>query len=233
MNIDLNADLGEGAINDSQLLGIVTSCNIACGGHAGDSASMRSTVTAALGNGVVIGAHPSYPDRAGFGRRSRFSAGSELRLSLQGQIASLRDICIASGTTLRHVKPHGALYNDAMRDRDLAELLIEAIAGAVPGAAAIGLPASALAIAADEHNLPFIREGFIDRAYRPDGQLLPRTEAGAVHTDLDIIVNQALNLVGRVDTLCIHSDTEGAVAAATAVRQALQDNGVTVHAIGG
>ena len=233
MNIDLNADLGEGSVNDSQLLAVVTSCNIACGGHAGDAKSMRSTVEAAIANGVAIGAHPSYPDREGFGRRSRFSAGSELLASLQAQIASLRDTCTASGTTLQHVKPHGALYNDAMPNRDLADLVIDAILGAAPGCAVVGLPGSALELAADEHNLSFIREGFIDRAYQPDGQLLPRSEAGAVHTDLDIIVNQALDLVGRVDTLCIHGDTEGAVAAATAVRQALQDNGVTIHAIGG
>lgn len=230
--IDLNADLGEGEVSDAELLGIVTSCNVACGGHAGDTSSMRSTVAAAFGSGVAIGAHPSYPDKQGFGRRSGFMKGDALQSSLRVQIEALLEIVTRCGGSLQHVKPHGALYNDAARDSDLAKLIVAAIVEAAPGAALVGLPGSELGRAANERGMQFIEEGFIDRAYQPDGQLLPRSEPGAVHKELDVMVKQALELVGSVDTLCVHDDTAGAVAAATAVRKALQSSGVDVRAIG-
>ncbi len=232
-SVDLNADLGEGESSDVELLEIVTSCNIACGGHAGDASSMRFTVAAALKQQVAIGAHPSYPDRGGFGRRSGFMVGEALQLSLQKQIDSLLEITAGSGAVLQHVKPHGALYSDAARDAGLAALVVTATANSVPGAALVGLPGSELQRAAVERGLRFIAEGFIDRAYTADGQLVPRSEPGAVHEQLDVIIKQALELVGTVDTLCIHSDTTGAVQAAAAVRRALRNSGVELHAVGG
>lgn len=229
--IDLNADLGEGDPHDVELLAIVSSCNIACGGHAGDRASMRETIAAAIANNVAIGAHPSYPDRAGFGRRSAFLAGDELRDSLLEQINMLISAAKEQGATLTHVKPHGALYNDAVNDRELADLVAGCVAATVPGAAFVGLPDSEMQRAASRHSLNFVAEGFIDRAYQDDGQLVPRSEPGAVHKSLELILPQAVSLVGKVDTLCIHGDTPGAVEAAAAVRDALEKQGVEIRAL--
>ena len=229
--IDLNADLGEGDSHDVELLAIVSSCNIACGGHAGDDANMRATIASAIANNVAIGAHPSYPDRAGFGRRSSYLGGDELRVSLLEQINTLAAAAKEQGATLAHVKPHGALYNDAVNDRELADLVAGCVAATVPGAAFVGLPDSEMQHAAYRHSLNFVAEGFIDRAYQDDGQLIPRSEPGAVHKSLELILPQAISLVGKVDTLCIHGDTPGAVEAATAVRDALESQGVEIRAL--
>jgi len=229
--IDLNADLGEGDPHDVELLTIVSSCNIACGGHAGDAASMRATIASAISNNVAIGAHPSYPDREGFGRRSNFLAGDELRISLLAQINKLASIATELGAALVHIKPHGALYNDAVNDRELADLVAGCVATAAPGTAFVGLPDSEMQHAASRHSLDFVAEGFIDRAYQADGQLVPRSEPGAVHKSLELILPQAVSLVGKVDTLCIHGDTPGAVAAAAAVRDALESQGVEIRAL--
>lgn len=229
--IDLNCDLGEGDPYDAELLAIVSSCNIACGGHAGDDASMRSTVAAAAANGVAIGAHPSYPDVEGFGRRTRYLRGEELCLSLIEQITALRTIAEEQGTAVTHVKPHGALYNDVVIDHDLAELVVSAVAEATPGADIVGMSGSELENATANHSLRFIAEAFIDRAYQDDGRLVPRSEAGAVHESLETIVEQAVSLSSSADTLCIHGDTPGCVAAAKAVRDALEKQGVEIRAI--
>ncbi len=229
--IDLNADLGEGDSHDAELLTIVSSCNIACGGHAGDDASMRETVASAISNNVAIGAHPSYPDREGFGRRSAFLVGDELRASLIAQIKKFAAIVKEQGATLVHIKPHGALYNDAVNDRELAGMVAGCVAAAAPGAAFVGLPNSEMQDAASRHSLNFIAEGFIDRAYQDDGQLVPRSEPGAVHKSLELVLPQAVSLVGKVDTLCIHGDTPGAVQAAAAVRDALEKQGVEIRAL--
>jgi len=229
--IDLNADLGEGDPHDVELLTIVSSCNIACGGHAGDAASMRATIASAISNNVAIGAHPSYPDREGFGRRSNFLAGDELRISLLAQINKLASIATELGAALVHIKPHGALYNDAVNDRELADLVAGCVATAAPGTAFVGLPDSEMQHAASRHSLDFVAEGFIDRAYQADGQLVPRSEPGAVHKSLELILPQAVSLVGKVDTLCIHGDTPGTVAAAAAVRDALESQGVEIRAL--
>jgi UPF0271 protein len=230
-SIDLNADLGEGDPYDLELLRIVSSCNIACGGHAGDEETMRATVLSASENGVSIGAHPSYPDREGFGRRSRFTAGEELLGSLIMQIEALNFVVAGIGATLAHVKPHGALYNDAVNDRELAEIIASAISATVPNAAFVGLPESELQNAAVEHGLDFVAEGFIDRAYQENGQLVPRSEPGAVHKSLELVLPQAVSLVGKVDTLCIHGDTPGAADAAAAVREELERQGVEIRAL--
>ena len=173
--IDLNADLGEGDPYDVELLEVVSSCNVACGGHAGDGASMRATVRSAMKNGVAIGAHPSYPDSEGFGRRSSFLVGDELHKSLVVQIEALVSIALEEGATVTHVKPHGALYNDAVKNRELADTIAAAVAEALPDAMFVGLPNSELQNAALAHQLTFVAEGFIDRAYQTDGQLVPRS----------------------------------------------------------
>ncbi len=242
--IDLNADVGEGDACDDELLSIVSSCNIACGGHAGDAASMAETIRSAMANHVSIGAHPSYPDRDGFGRRSGYACGDELLASLCTQIEALRTVAHAHGTELRHVKPHGALYSDAAVNRVLADLVVRAAAVSADGIALVGPPGSELLAAASDRDMPFLAEAFVDRAYRVDGTLVPRSEPGAVHSDLNVIVDQALGLALRgelicqsgaviaivADTLCIHSDTAGAADLARAVVEVLHENGVAVHA---
>ena len=230
--IDLNADLGEGDASDSELLEIVSSCNVACGGHAGDAASMRATLKSAIKSGVSIGAHPSYPDREGFGRRSGFMTGDDLRDSLIMQINALVSIAAEQGVAISHVKPHGALYNDAVNDSELAELIAMAILATVPDASFVGLPNSELQKAAAANGLDFIAEGFIDRAYQDDGQLVPRSQPGAVHESLELVLPQAISLVDKVDTLCIHGDTPGAADVAKAVRDALEQKGVQIRALG-
>lgn len=230
-HVDLNADLGEGDPFDAELLTIVSSCNIACGGHAGDDESMLTTVRAAMANRVAIGAHPSYPDKQGFGRRSGFAHGAELRHSLVAQIGELATIVATEGAVLTHVKPHGALYNDAVNSRELADCIAEAICLAAPDAAMVGLPDSELENAAAGRSLRFVGEGFIDRAYQDNGQLVPRSEPGAVHESIELVLPQAMSLVGKVDTLCIHGDTPGAAEVARNVRTELESQGVSIRAL--
>ena len=242
--IDLNADLGEGDPYDEELLQIVSSCNVACGGHAGDEESMAATVRMAIENGVAVGAHPGYPDREGFGRVSGFMRGEELYESLTSQVACLEDIAAQLGAKITHIKPHGALYNDAVKDAGLAEIIARVTAEA-PGAPAMtGMANTELQKAAARHGLVFIAEGFIDRAYEPDGTLVPRSEPGAVHQDVAVAATQAVGLaeVGqvtsrngdvipvKVDTLCIHGDTPGAAEKARAVRDVLETHGVEIRA---
>jgi len=242
--IDLNADLGEGDSNDEELLQIVSSCNVACGGHAGNADSMAATVCAAVVNGVCVGAHPGYPDRDGFGRVSGFLAGDALYESLTRQVTALADIAAQFGARLTHVKPHGALYNDAVADGDLADVIARAIAEAPGSPAFVGMANTELQLAAERHGLQFISEAFVDRAYEADGTLVSRSEPGAVHSDLTVVTTQAVGLAeaGRVtarngdviqvraDTLCIHGDTPGAAEAARAVRDVLESHGVEIRA---
>jgi len=192
----------------------------------------------------VIGAHPSYPDREGFGRRSNVVAGDELRASLRAQIEALQSVAAELGADIAHVKPHGALYNDAARDSELAELIATVIAGMDPDLILVGPPDSALQAAAEGQKLQFLAEAFVDRAYRSDGSLVPRSETGAVHGDITTITTQAIRLAtaGEVtsqsgdvievaaDTLCIHGDTAGAAEVARAVRDVLTASGVAIRA---
>lgn len=242
--IDLNADMGEYAsdearANEAALMSLVTSCSIACGGHAGDEASMRATALLAADNAVAIGAHPSYPDREGFGRRSIDINHSELRSALSAQIAQLNDILDSECLTLRSVKPHGALYNDAAKDIALARLVIDAAGDVV----IVGPPGSALEAAALEADRKFAGEGFVDRLYLASGALAPRSMPGAVIDAAEARAAQAEALakgeafavhdgVVRIaaQTLCIHSDSPGAVATAKAVRERLNARGFIVRA---
>jgi len=242
--IDLNADLGEGCAFDVELLDIISSCNIACGGHAGDAESMAATVALAVARKVAIGAHPAYPDRAGFGRNSRFCADQELLNSLINQIDSLQKITQKVGASIRHIKPHGALYNDAVTDRELALIVVRAAQKACAGAAIVGPPHGELKKAAIEKNLPYIAEAFVDRAYLPLGNLVSRSEPNAVHGDMNTITTQALRLATeasvtaengdeismRADTLCIHGDTPNAGEVGRAVQAVLIASGVEIRA---
>ena len=243
--IDLNADLGEGDPYDEELLQIVSSCNIACGGHTGDAKSMAITVRTAIANGVAIGAHPAYPDRAGFGRKSGFLDGDALYDSLSEQVTTLDDIAAQLGAKLAHVKAHGALYNDAIASSRLADVIARVTAEAPGSPALVGMADTELQRAAERHDLNFIAEAFIDRAYEADGSLVSRAEPGAVHSELMVITTQAVSLAkdGRVtsrngdvidvtaDTLCIHGDTPGAAEKARAVRDVLENRGVDIRAV--
>jgi UPF0271 protein len=244
-SIDLNADLGEGDACDEELLQIVSSCNVACGGHAGDADTMAITIAAAIGNGVCVGAHPAYPDREGFGRRSGFLSGDALYTSLADQVTDLADIAAELGAPLTHIKPHGALYNDAIADSALADVIARVTAETPGSPALVGMAGTELQYAAKRHGLRFVAEAFVDRAYEPDGTLVPRSEPAAVFTVLSVITTQAVRLAtqGRVtarngdvievaaDTLCIHGDTPGAAAAARAVRHVLESHGVAISAV--
>lgn len=242
--IDLNADLGEGAPYDEELLAIVSSANVACGGHAGDAATMADTVRMAIANGVAVGAHPGYPDKAGFGRESGFLRGDDLYASLSEQVTNLADIAAESGARFTHVKPHGALYNDAVHDAELADVIARVTAEAPGEPAFMGMAGTELEAAAKRHGLVFIAEAFIDRAYEPDGTLVSRKEPGAVHEDLNVVTTQAVRLAASgktmsrngeeiivcADSLCIHGDTPGAAEKARAVRDVLESQGIEIRA---
>ena len=243
-SIDLNADLGEGDPYDEELLRIVSSANIACGGHAGEAESMAQTIRSAIANGVAVGAHPGYPDREGFGRRSGFMQGDDLYESLTGQVTALADTAAQMGARIAHIKPHGALYNDAVRDRDLADIIARVTAETPGEPVFFGMANTELESAAARHGLTFVAEAFVDRAYEPDGTLVPRREPGAVHEDLAVATTQAVRLAVdgqvtardgdevsvRADTLCIHGDTPGAAEKARAVRDVLETYGVEIRA---
>jgi UPF0271 protein len=243
--IDLNADLGEGDAHDAELLRVVSSCNIACGGHAGDSGSIAATMREAIANGVSVGAHPSYPDRAGFGRRSGFLSGEPLREALRSQLANFCRVAGELGATITHVKPHGALYTDAVVDADLADIIAGAVAEVPQRPLLVGQAGTELESAARKHGLGFVAEAFVDRSYQANGQLVPRSQPGAVHSDIASIQRQAAQLAMhgevtardgstvsvRADTLCIHGDTPGAAAAARAVREALETEGVEIRGV--
>jgi UPF0271 protein len=247
--IDLNADVGEatdaaGIEVERTLLGLVTSVHVACGGHAGDEESMRATVAAALEQGVQVGAHPSYPDRAGFGRNPMEIDRDELGRSLTGQLQALDGICRAAGTTVASVKAHGALYEEVAKGGAIYETMRDAVRAGVGEGAAMVLPSGCRAMAMVlRDGVPSCEEGFCDRAYRPDGGLVSRSEPGAVLAEPAAAAAQALSLARGavvahdgsvltlwVDTLCIHGDSPGAVAIATAVRLAMDDVGINVMA---
>lgn len=245
--IDLNADLGEGMPNDAGMMPFISSCNIACGGHAGDRETMRRTLKLAREHGVAAGAHPSYPDREGFGRRSLHLAVETLTETVKEQVRALRLEAEACGIALTHLKPHGALYNDAAKDEGLADVLVKVITELLPGARLVGPPGSKLAMAAEAARLPFVAEGFCDRSYQRDGSLTPRSQPGAMVEGPQARAEQALALAeGRaietadggqlnlsIQTICLHGDAEGAEATARAVRRLLEESGIKVEPIGG
>ncbi len=246
--IDLNADMGEsfgpwkmGA--DAELMPYISSANVACGGHAGDPNVMAATVRLAQEHGVQVGAHPSYPDMQGFGRRTMPMLPEEITRWVLYQLGALWAITRAEGAEMRHVKPHGALYNDASVQRPIAEAVVRAIQRFSAELLLYCLPGSVLADVAGEKGLHPVTEGFADRAYEPNGLLTSRKEPGAVHeTEAETVAQALLLAAGRVrardgslisvqvSTICVHGDTPGAVGMARAIRQALLSSGYTIAA---
>jgi 5-oxoprolinase (ATP-hydrolysing) subunit A len=220
----LNIDLGELAGEAEALYEHAHLANVACGGHAGDDDTMRRALGLCLRHGTLAGAHPSYPDRPGFGRRALAMEAGALRGSVRGQCARLAEAGAESGVVVRFVKAHGALYHAAREDGVVAEALVEGALGALgPGITFVGPASGRLRDAVERAGLGFLREGFADRATRPDGTLVPRGEAGALILDPAAATarTRALAASGEVDTICVHGDSPGAVAIARAVRQAL------------
>jgi UPF0271 protein len=220
----LNIDLGELPGEPEELYACAHIANIACGGHAGDAASMARAVALCREHGTRVGAHPSYPDREGFGRRHLTVPASEMRDAAAAQCAALAEAARAMGARVEFVKAHGALYHAAGADAELAEALLAGIERSLGSAVTvIGPPAGALAAEAARAGFRYAREGFADRAARPDGTLVPRGEPGALVLDPRAAADRALQLVreGQIDTVCVHGDTPGAAIIARAVRAAL------------
>jgi UPF0271 protein len=224
--IDLSADLGEGSPGEAEIWPLITSANVACGGHIGDEHSMREAARLAQQHGVRFGAHPSYPDRANFGRKSLVMAPDALRDSLIAQLSALNAIA-----PIQHVKPHGALYNDAHRNRDLARIIVDAMQHIAPALAIVAPDDSQMATAARTAGINVIREAFADRRYESDGSLTPRSIAGStltveeaaaqaalLTTQSAVIARDGTRIGIRFDTICIHADMEGAVERLRAVR---------------
>jgi UPF0271 protein len=226
-SIDLNADLGEGFPNDAALLARVTSASVACGAHAGEPATLERTLAEARDRRVAVGAHPGYADRAEFGRRElHLPPGAVTRLIIE-QVESLGRLAVPLGVPIRFVKPHGALYNQAQREEDIAAEVIAALSQL--GLPLLGQPASVLESRARAAGVPYITEGFPDRRYRHDGRLMPRSEAGAILHDPAEIEAQVVRLVAQgVMTLCIHGDDPRAVANAETVRAILDRQGIAL-----
>ena len=241
MRLDLSADVGEGA-DDLPLFPYLTSVSVGCGVHAGDAATMEACVAEAAGLRVSVGAHPSYPDRENFGRAAMNMAPGALTETLHAQIEALAGICRRHDVALTHVKPHGALYNQAATDAELAAVVSAAIRAFDPALVLVGLAGSAMLAAAREAGLETAAEAFADRRYNPDGTLASRANPGSLIDDPGTAAAQALAIARRepivatdgsrftieAQTICVHSDTRGALQIARAVRAALEDAGVEV-----
>jgi UPF0271 protein len=250
--IDLNADLGEGfgvwrLGDDDALLGIVTSANVACGFHAGDPATMRRVCSRAAAAGVAVGAQVSYRDLAGFGRRFMDVDPAELTDDILYQLAALDGIARVAGTRVSYVKPHGALYNAAVRHEGHAQAVVDAVLAYDRRLPVLGLPGSVLLREAEAAGMRPVTEGFADRGYTPAGTLVPRTQPGALVHDPVAVAARALRMAadGVVDavdgttllmpvqSVCVHGDTPGAVEMARAVRTALEQAGLALRPFAG
>jgi 5-oxoprolinase (ATP-hydrolysing) subunit A len=246
--IDLNSDMGESygvysLGHDEALLDYVSSANVACGFHAGDPRIMGQTVALAVEKGVSLGAHPGFPDLVGFGRREMRVNADEVTTDVLYQLGALEALGRAAGLPLRHVKPHGALYNQAARDGRLARAVVEAVVLYDRELILVGLPGSEVEAAAAAAGVRYAREAFADRAYNADGTLASRRLTGALVTDPAEVARRAVRMVtqGRVtsidgkeielapDTICIHGDTPGAVELARTVRATLEASGVAIR----
>jgi UPF0271 protein len=247
--IDLNSDLGEGfgrwtLGDDAEMLGIVTSANIACGFHAGDPLVIRNTVIGARDAGVAIGAHVGYRDLAGFGRRNMDVSSAELVSDVVYQIGALQGIARAAGTTVTYVKPHGALYNTIVHDARQAHDVVTAITEIDPTLAILGLPGSEVLRIADDAGLRTVTEAFADRAYTPEGTLVSRRDAGSVLHNAEEIAERMVQLATEgtltaidgstirvtADSICVHGDSPGATEMARQVRSALTAANITITA---
>ncbi|MDQ4045304.1 MAG: LamB/YcsF family protein [Chloroflexota bacterium] len=249
--IDLNSDLGEGfgpwrQAPDDDLMPLIASANVACGFHAGDPRIMEHSVRQAKAHGVGVGAHPGYPDRVGFGRRTMTATPDEIRTDVLYQIGALAAFCRAEGIELQHVKAHGALYNLAVTDASVATAIAAAVKQFDPDLIFFVLPGTELEAAGESAGLRLAREAFADRGYMPDGSLVPRSRPDAVITDHDLAVRRMVRLVRegvieavdgndlhlRADTICLHSDTPTALAIARALRAGFDEAGITVEPVG-
>lgn len=245
--IDLNSDLGESfgpwrMGDDAAILGVVTSANVACGGHAGDPATMVETLTAARERGVVAGAHPGFADREGFGRRLIPLSVREVEQLVATQVGALMGAAALAGASVRYVKPHGALGNWAAADRAVADAVMRATRAVSPGLAILAISGSELELAARDAGLVVFSEIFADRAYLADGRLVPRGRDGAMIHDPAVAVARLIELLSsglmptveggaiRLDahSICVHGDSDGALAMARQVRAGLEAAGVTV-----
>jgi UPF0271 protein len=243
MKIDLNCDLGESfgrytLGDDAAIMSHITSANIACGFHAGDAGVMQATVRLAKRHGVAVGAHPGWPDLQGFGRRELSATAEETEALVLYQIGALAAFTRAEGVDLRHVKPHGALYNQAAKDRLLADAIARAVRRFSRDLILVGLAGSALVEAGLSLGLRTASEGFPDRAYNPDGTLMSRLKPGALIESLEQVAGHAVRLVSqgirfgenqvKVETLCLHGDNPSASANAKMLREVLKQNGIEV-----
>ena len=242
LGVDINADLGEGAGHDEQLLQLVTSASIACGLHAGNAHTMRATLLAAKERGVAVGAHPSFDDRENFGRREMAVHWDELVALVAYQLGAFAAVAKSLGMRPQHVKPHGALYNMAARDEEIADAIVQAVRLVDPTLIVFAPSASALSRAAEACELEVAREVFADRNYMRDGSLVPRDHPQALLHDAEAAANRVFGMLrdGRVqaidgsevnvqaDTICVHGDTPHAVEFALALRTCLAQTGVVI-----
>ena len=238
MKIDINCDMGENIGNDEELMLYITSANIACGFHAGDEVSMRQTARLAKKYRVALGAHPGWKDKEGFGRREMSLSSEDVEALVVYQIGALHAIANAEGVELRHVKPHGALYNQAAKDKELAVIIAKAVKSFSRELILVGLAGSALIEAGSQIGLRVANEGFADRNYNPDGTLVSRKHANAVIESPEEVARHAVELVEkgihfagrivRIDTLCLHGDHVRAAQNAQLVREALEKSGIEI-----
>ena len=252
ITIDLNSDLGESfgqwtMGDDAAILNVVSSANVACGFHAGSPAGLLDTLSAARAQGVAVGAHVSYPDLVGFGRRSMDIASDELTADVIYQIGALQGLARAAGTSVGYVKPHGALYNTIAHDERQAAAVIDGILAVDANLPLVGLAGSKILEWAAQKGLRIISEAFADRAYHADGTLVARREPGAVIHDPQTVAQRMLQLITQgginsvegtftpiqADSICVHGDTPGAVEMARRVRQLLEEQGIAVKSFVG
>ncbi|MHC1704808.1 MAG: LamB/YcsF family protein [Tenuifilaceae bacterium] len=251
MEIDLNCDLGEsyGAYkigNDEAIMSFISSANIACGFHAGDPVTIEKTIRLAIRKNVGIGAHPGYPDLEGFGRRPMKLSSEELRASILYQVGAIKSMTEALGGELQHVKPHGALYNSASVDFDMALIIAQAVKDIDSSLILVGLSNSEMLRAAKEIGLAFASEVFADRAYDDNGTLISRSNSKAVLHDTDQVIKRVLRMINervvetisgkiipiQADTICIHGDNEMALSFAENLYSAFKSNGISLKSIG-
>lgn len=242
LRIDVNCDLGEGEDIEDKILPYISSASVACGGHAGDQVIMRNTILSAKRAGVAIGAHPSFPDRKNFGRQKMEISDNELAASIKQQIQNLQKIAAEEQYPVRHVKPHGALYNIAAKDPALAKLIVSVIIELDSSMAIYGPPGSELEKQALIKGLLFIGEGFADRTYEEDGSLTSRTKPGALIGEESKCVSQVLQIVKHqqvlsekgtlielpAKTICIHGDGSNALSFAKAIQETLQKEKIII-----
>ena len=251
MRVDINSDVGEsfGAYSighDTGLMKSITSANIAAGFHAGDPSVLRATIRTAKAHGVAVGAHPGFPDMVGFGRRELNVTAREAEDLVLYQVAAVAGMASAEGMRIQHVKPHGALFNMAVRNAELAAAIARAVAAFDPMLLLFGLPGSEILKAGRSEGLRVAAEVFADRAYEPDGSLASRRKPGSVIHDAEMVVERAVRMVKdhtvvaidgsvvplRADTICVHGDTPGSDDLAASIRAGLERAGITVKPVG-